>query len=314
MKRVLLSSIAIFCSISIMAQNSVNLRMNLEKNKVYRFKSVSAQTIKQTINGNQQVVDSKVDYSLSLKMIDATPEFIVTEVHLDTLITNTNSMGKLVSISSLKDGDIKSGENADVMSCIMNRLSKNALFVKMAYSGMPIEIVNSKMLSGIILKDTSTITLTGPMAEAVKTQISDMVSEKTLKTMVGMFTYFLPGKEVPIGADWVVALQTNSGGMTLDISTSYHLDKVNGNYANITAESSIQTAKNADPIKSGGATVTYDDLKGLSKSTLVLDIRTGLVVENKAKSHITGNLGISAPGMSMQIPMDIIGESKVVAL
>ena len=58
-----------------MAQNSANLKMNLEKNKVYRLKSVSEQTVTQTINGNQQTVDSKVDYTLSLKMIDVTHGF-----------------------------------------------------------------------------------------------------------------------------------------------------------------------------------------------------------------------------------------------
>jgi hypothetical protein len=47
---------------------------------------------------------------------------------------------------------------------------------------------------------------------------------------------------------------------------------------------------------------------------MVIDIRTGLIVEDNAKTHITGNLGISAPGFSMQMPMDINGESKVIAL
>ena len=47
---------------------------------------------------------------------------------------------------------------------------------------------------------------------------------------------------------------------------------------------------------------------------MVIDTRTGLLIEDKAKTHIAGNLGISAPGMSMQIPMDINGESKVIAL
>ncbi|MFZ0473742.1 MAG: hypothetical protein WAL94_14090, partial [Bacteroidales bacterium] len=70
----------------------------------------------------------------------------------------------------------------------------------------------------------------------------------------------------------------------------------------------------AVPIQSGGATVTYDDIKGLSKSNMVIDIRTGLTVENIGKTHITGNLGVSGPGFSIQMPMDINGESKVVAL
>jgi len=314
MKKILLSVIAIQFGISVMAQNSASLKMNLEKNKVYRLKSVSEQTITQTVNGNQQTVDSRVNYTLSLKMIDVTPDFMITEIHFDTLVTNTNSMGKTVSFSSTVEGNIKSSETGDIMSCIMNRLSKNALYVKMDFTGKPVEIVNAKMLSDLVLKDTGSITLTGPMAAAIKTQIATTISNDNLKTMIGMFTWCLPGKQVSAGDDWNVTQMTNSGGMALDITTAYHLDVVDGNYARITAESNIKAAANAVPIQSGGATVTYDNLQGLSKSNIVIDIRTGLIVEDNAKTHISGNLGISAPGFSMQMPMDINGESNVKAL
>jgi proteasome assembly chaperone (PAC2) family protein len=314
MKKILLSSVAALFCISIMAQNSINLKMNLEKNKVYRFSSASEQTIIQTVNGNQQTIESKTNNTVSLKMVDATADFMVTEVHFDTLITSTNSMGKMVNISSVNEGNIKSTETADVMSYIMNRLSKNALYIKMDFAGKVLEIVNSKMLSDVIMKDTSSITLTGPLGSGVKSQIKNLISDNTLKTMIEMYTSYLPGKQVSTGDNWNVTLNTNSGGMALQIITGYHLDGVNGNSANITAESNIKVAENAAPMVAGGATITYDDIKGLSKSTMVIDTRTGLLVEDKAKTHIAGNLGISAPGMSMQIPMDINGTSKVIAL
>jgi proteasome assembly chaperone (PAC2) family protein len=314
MKKILLSSAALLFCISLMAQNSVNLKMNLEKNKVYRFSSASEQTIIQTVNGNQQTIESKTNNTVSMKMVDATADFIVTEVHFDTLITSTNSMGKMVNISSVIEGNIKSTETADVMSYIMNRLSKNALYIKMDFAGKVLEIVNSKMLSDVIMKDTSSITLTGPLGSGVKSQIKNLISDNTLKTMIEMYTNYLPGKQVSTGDNWNVTLNTNSGGMALQIITGYHLDGVNGNSANITAESNIKVAENAAPMVAGGATITYDDIKGLSKSAMVIDTRTGLLVEDKAKTHIAGNLGISAPGVSMQIPMDINGTSKVIAL
>ena len=314
MKKIFLSCLAALFCISIIAQNSVNLKMNLEKNKVYRFRSSSEQTITQTINGNQQNVDSKTSSTVSIKMVDATADFIVAEVRFDTIIYNTNSMGKTSIISSVNEGDIKSSETADVMSCIMNRLCKNALYIKMDFAGKILEIVNSKMLSDVIMKDTSAITLTGMMGTGIKTQIINTVSDKTLKTMVEAFTNYLPGKQVSTGDNWNVTVQVNSGGMILDIITGYHLDGIKGNNANVTAESNIKASENADPMIAGGAKITYDDLKGLSKSNMVIDIHTGLLIEDKAKTHIAGNLGISAPGMTMTMPMDINGESKVIAL
>jgi proteasome assembly chaperone (PAC2) family protein len=314
MKKILLSSVAVLFCISLIAQNSVNLKMNLEKNKVYRFSSVSEQTIIQTVNGNQQTIESKTNYAVSLKMVDATADFMITEVHFDTLITNTNSMGKMINISSVSEGDIKSTETADVMSYIMNRMSKNALYIKMDFAGKVLEIVNSKMLSDVIMKDTSSITLTGPVGSGIKSQIKNLISDNSLKTMVEMFTHYLPVKQVSKGDNWNVTVSTNSGGMILDIITDYHFDGLNGNAANITAESNIKAAENAAPMLSGGAKITYDDIKGLSKSSMIIDIRTGLIVEDRSKTHIAGNLGVSGPGYSMQIPMDINGESKVIAL
>jgi hypothetical protein len=314
MKRIILLFVMVLAGISAVAQNSASLKMNLEKNRVYRFNSTSEQTIIQTVNGNSQTVESKSVYALSIKMIDATPDFMITEVHIDTMKTSTNTMGKTSVMSSANEGNIKSTEATDVVSCIMNRLSKNALYIKMDYAGKPLEIVNLQMLSDAILKDTSSITLTGPTAPAIKKQVADIISANTLKTVVELFTFHLPARQVSSGDTWNVAVRTTSGGMALDISTNYHLDGLKENIADITSESEIKAAANAEPIVQGGAKITYDDMKGLSKSTLKIDLLTGLLIEEKAKSHIAGNLGVSAPGMSMQIPMDMSSESKVTAI
>lgn len=311
MKKLLFPVIIILFSVALNAQEKTGLRMNLEKNKVYRFSSTAEQTVTQTINGVQQTTESKVTYIMSLKMLDATPEFMVTEVRFDTLLTNTNTMGKVVTVSSAVEGDITSSESADVLSCVMNRLSKNALYVKIDYTGKPVEIVNARLLPQIVLKDTAGITLQGPTGQAVKRQAAETVSENNLKAMIAMFTHYLPGKEVSKGEEWTIVQQMTSGGMMLDIATTYRFDGLDGDRAGITAVSAIKASDNAVPIESGGATVTYTDLKGMSKANMVIDALTGLRIEETGKTHISGTLGISAPGFSMQMPMDINGETKI---
>jgi hypothetical protein len=278
------------------------------------MRSVSEQTVSQTMNGIQQNVVSDVTYAMSLKMLDMTKDFIVTEIHLDTMITNTNSMGKTTSINSTTEGDIKSSEVGAILSCIMNRISRNALYVKLDFSGKPLEIVNQKMLSDIVLKDTSSITLTGPTADAVKKQVAASVSSDNLKRMIEMFTWSLPAKEVSKGEKWEMLQQTSSGGMYLDIKTTCVLEELKGDKAIVSAESKINPSPNAKPIQSPGATVSYDNLQGMSKSDMVIDVHTGLTIKNEAKTHISGNLGISGPGFSMEMPMDINGESKVFSI
>jgi hypothetical protein len=106
----------------------------------------------------------------------------------------------------------------------------------------------------------------------------------------------------------------NSGGMSLDIITSYNLNEIKNDKATISAESNIKASDNAAPIDYGTAIITYGDLKGLGKSNLVLDVKTGLMIESSGKTHISGNLSVAAQGMNMQIPMEMNMESKVIAL
>ncbi len=309
MRKFLLPVIFLFFVFPVIAQQSVSLKLNLEKNKIYRFRSVSRQTTIQTINDNQQTVETEVLQTFSIKMLDATPEFMVTEVHFDTLTTKNNTMGKIENISSAVEGDIKSSEAANVMSCIMNRLSRNAIFVKMDYSGQPVEIMNAKLLSDMILKDTSSITIVEPTASALKTQITNIVSENNLKTMIKNFTWHLPGNQIRTGDTWKIFDQINSGGILLTVASTYRLDGIKGNNAAITIESEIKVPENAPPIKSGGATVLYNDLTGLAKSNLLINITSGLPVENRSKSRISGKMNVSAPGFNMDMPMDINSES-----
>src|SRR3972149_7602898 len=142
MKKIILSFTVVLLGISLMAQNAADLKLNLEKNKVYRFKSASEQTISQTVNGVQQTTNVKSNSAVSIKMVDATPDFLIAEVRFDTMITNTNAMGKVVIVNSTVVGNIKSAEMEDVMSCPMNRSIKNPMYVKMNYVGRVIEIVN----------------------------------------------------------------------------------------------------------------------------------------------------------------------------
>ena len=302
MKNFVIACILLLSVISTSAQDA-ELKLNLEKNKIYRFKSISEQNVSQTVNGVEQTTTSLSNTAFSIKMVDATADFIIAEVRFDTIITKTNAMGKISDVSSAVEGNIASEEAADVMSFIMNRMSKNALYVKMDGTGKVIDIVNHKMMSDIILKDTASIK--GQMAPILKTQIKNTVSKEALVTMVESFTYNLPGKPVQKGDQWNISAPLNAGGMTLDIATSYKMETLKDNEAGVTAESVIKTGANAKPMEYSGAKISYDGLGGMGKSQLTINTLTGLVIENSAKSTITGNLNVSAQGMNMQIPMNI---------
>lgn len=310
MKKILLVFTAIVAAVTLQAQTT--LKLNPEKNKTYRFRSVSDQNISQTVNGVEQNTSVTSTTFVAIKMLDATPQFMVMEVRFDTVHSKSNAMGKMVIINSANSGNMASEEAADVMSAVMNRLSKNPLFVKMDASGKVIEIVNYKMLSDMILKDTALIT--GTAAPVLKTQVINTVSPDALKPMIETFTYNLPAREVREGDSWTLGSPINSGGMELTVQSDYALESINDNNAEISAESSIKASENAKPLNYGGANITYDNLSGIGKSQLTIDTQTGFMRKSSTKMRITGNLNISVQGMNMQIPMLIDSQAEVISL
>lgn len=311
MKKLLFVVATVALSLQLSAQ-SANLKLNPEKNMVYRFKSVSSQNVSQTVNGMEQTTTTSSSSVFSLKMMEASSNFIVAEVRFDTIQTTTNTMGKTSKINSASEGNIASEDAGEVMSAIMNKLSKSALYVKMNPRGEVVEIINAAMIKDLMLKDTGLIS--SKLAPVLKPQIKNTVSADALKTMVNMYTFNLPGGQVKVRDQWEINVPVSAGGMSLQIITNYNLESVNNNLAQISAESSVKAAPNAAPLEYPGAKITYDAIKGFGKSTLKINAQTGLTVENFSKSTISGDLNVNASGMSMQIPMNITSETTIKVL
>jgi hypothetical protein len=312
MKKMIFPVISIFLCLAMSAQTTVNLKLNPEKNKVYRFQSETQQTTSQTVNGMDQTTSLDSRTYFSLKMIDASQGLIIAEARFDSILTKTNSMGQMVVINSNREGNMASKEVSDVMSCIMNRICKNPLYIKMEPTGKVTDIVNLAMLRDLVLKDTSLIT--GMMAPAMKMQAVNAVDKDQLKSMIQNFTYLLPAKEVKPGEKWTINDPLNAGGMSLVVNSDYPLQDVSGNSAAIAGESSVKAAENAKPMEFSGAKITYDNVMGLSKSTITVDTSTGLIKEHKSKMTMTGNLGVAVQGMNMEIPLKVDSETSVAAI
>jgi hypothetical protein len=311
MKKLLLPALAIVLCGSMMAQNSAQLKLNLQKNKVYTLKSVNDLNISQTVNGMQQTQQIKNTSYTSIKMVDAKPEFMIAEVRFDSIFTNTNAMGRNVINSSANPGNIKSADATEVMSAVLNRFCSNPLFVKMDYSGKIVEIVNLKLFSDVVTKDIDSIK--GETAPIIKNQVTNMVKLDAVKPMIENTFAILPGKSVSVGESWEVSFPMNSNGMSLTTKSLFKLVSVSNNVATVSAETNI-AAVGGKPMDMAGMKINYDDLKGLGKSTILIDVTTGLIKEVTGKNNIAGNLSLNMGGNNMQIPLEIQSESKTIAI
>lgn len=306
MKKILFSALALVLCGSMMAQNSAVLKLNLEKNKVYKHKSVSDLNITQSVNGMQQNQQMKNSSYLSIKMVDSKPEFMIAEVRFDSIITHMNAMGQNIVNNSNKPGDIKSANATDVTSAILNRFCNNPLFVKMDYSGKVLEVVNLKMFGDVVTKGLDS----AKVDASAKNQLLSMAKIDAIKPSIEGAYAVLPGKNVNVGDTWEVSNVINSNGMNLTTTNKFKLVSLSNDVANLAAESNI-AAIGGKPMEMNGMKINYDDLKGLGKFTYLVDMKTGLVKDVTGKSNIAGNLSIDVAGTNMQIPLEIQAESKV---
>ena len=307
MKKIVTTCIAISVSVLLMAQTPVILKFNLVKEKTYRLKSSSTENTTVTYGGTPQQIETKSISSVSIKPINLGADFVIAEVRFDTMQT-TVSMPKM-ELNSTKPGKLSSSDPSEAMNCIMNRLSKAVFNVKFSLSGKVLEISNLKANTDAITQGIDS--LQGQMAMA-KGRITSMVSEDAIKGMIEVITGYLPGKEVITGSKWASSIILNSGGIGMTMTYNYKLKKVTGNQAEITGDVTVEPASQA-PADMNGAQISYD-VRGLGKSTLTVDAKTGWLLKATIKTYNQGNMNIRMQGNDMQMPVETDGTTEIISL
>ena len=299
-------AILCFCSLSMFAQESVTLKLNLIKGNKYQVKTTSEQSINTSFNGMQQTSGiANVSY-MSLVPLALGQKSISCEVAFDSISTKSNMSGMKMDINSSKGGNINSSNMSEVMSEIMARLSKSKLKVILSYEGKVIAINNITVVTDSVCKGLDS--LKGQMAPMISMQVKLMVNEASLKGMIEANTAYLPSKPIKIGETWNTTYTQSSGGIGFTVATEYKLTAIKDKKAEVSGNATLEPAGTA-PMEMNGAKISYD-VRGLSKSTLFVDVTTGWLQRGSVKSHMKGNMNVSMNGNDMVIPVEIDNNSE----
>ena len=310
MQTILVTVILVFLSFSAWTQKSVQLKFNLEQNRVYRLKSVSEQNMSQTMGGMQRNTTVNSTTAVSLKVMETGKDFMVVEFRFDTIIVSTNSAGMNFDINSTRAGDLESDDIGEILSVFMNRYCSNPLFAKMTYEGKIIEFINIKLFTDYVMKDVDSIK--SQMAQFIKGRAKTMADPSSIQTTIESILAYLPGTKISKGDTWDITLDMNSGGMMYLIKSHYKLNDLKGEVADIAFESSIDPA-NSEPVEIDGNMIT-NNIRGTSKSNMTVDTRSGMLIESTGKYHMEGDLSVEVQGNDMLIPTVIDGETRIVGL
>lgn len=287
--------------ISLMAQTPVNLKLNLEKGKMYTIKSTSKQAIQQTANGQQYNLDVYSTVVVSYKVLRQQDDIMDIELKFDTIAS------KISSAMFNKETNSAKPAGNDPLEKIMNKMSTYKLIAKISTAGKFIDFVNFPKFKDNVMFVLDSIPAT--KRDQAKTQADALLKESAVRSMVEPLFAYLPESAVKTGDSWETSFFRVANNMSMLSLNSFTLKAVENNLATVSGKSEIESIPSADP-----SAQMSQDLKGSMTFESTLDLTTGLALKNTTKGHIDGTITMKNNGNEMKIPMVMDSQSETVML
>jgi hypothetical protein len=296
MKTFISSVILSLLGISMMAQTPVSLKLNLEKDKVYKVKSTSKQTMQINAGGQLINVDVLSNNVVSYKVLKQDKDIMDIELKFDTIASKTSSpMGNKETNSANPAGN-------DPTDKIMNKLSTYKIIAKISTSGKFIEFVNYPKFKDNVLFVLDSIPAT--KRDQAKMIANALLQEAAIRTRIEPLFAYLPENSVKTGDVWETTYSLAANSVNLLSLNTFTLNGVENNLAKISGKSEIESLPSNDP-----SAQMSQDLKGTMTSDGTIDLTTGLILKNTSKGHIEGAMTVKSNNSEMKVKMDSQAET-----
>lgn len=300
MKTLISSVFFTLLSISLLAQAPVDLKLKLEKGKVYTIKNTAKQAIQQTANGQQFAIDVVTNNVITFKVLQQDKDIMDIEFKFDTIASKISSPMFKRETNSTKPG-------SEPLEKVMNKMSKYKIVAKINTAGKFVNFVNYGKFRDSIMFVLDSIPAS--KRDDARKQADALLKESAVKSMIEPLFSYLPDKPVKTGESWETSFFSMNSNLSLLLLNSYTLNGVENNTAKISGKSDVESMPSNDP-----AAQMTQDLKGTSTYDGTLDISTGLALRNTAKSHFEGATTVKNNGNEMKMPMKIDGESETIMI
>lgn len=296
MKTIISSVFVALLAISLQAQTPITLKLNLEKDKMYKVKSTGKQTMQITASGQLFNINVTTNNVISYKVQKQDNDIMDIEFKFDTIATKTDSpMGNVETNSAKPAGN-------DPTEKIMNKLSMYTIIAKISTSGKFIEFVNYPKFKDNILFVLDSIPST--KRDQAKMIADALIQESAIRTRIEPLFAYLPEKSVKTGDVWETTFSLTANSGTLMSLNTFTLNSKENNLAKISGKSEIESLPSNDPL----AQMTQD-LKGTLTSDGTIDLTTGLISNNTSKGHIEGAMTMKSNNTEMKVKMDSQSET-----
>lgn len=297
MKKLILSVVFALVGVTLMAQAPVNMKLNLEKGKLYTIKSTSKQTVQQSVSGQQFNMDVSSSTVVSYKVLSQENNVMNIEFKFDTI------MSKISSIMMNRETNSAKPAGDDPLGKIMNKMSTNKIIAKISTDGKFVDFVNYPTFKDNVMFVLDSIPAS--KRDQAKMQAEQLVKESALKSMIEPLFGYLPEKAVKIGDTWETTYAQSASDVTLLMLNTFTLKGVEKNMATVTGVSEIESLPSTDP-----ASQMSQNLKGTMTFDGSMDIVTGLRLKSTTKGHIEGEVTVKNNGNEMKVTVKMDSQSE----
>lgn len=291
----------------------IDLGFNLEKGKTYSHYSISDMSTEQKIQGQNVDMTIKVEGGMNYKVVGISKEEYDLEINFTSMVMEFNIAGRSININSQNTEE--GNERSILMGKMLSKMTESSFNATIKKTGEVSSImgVDSMMIEAVedILKEyISDEEQFRQAKEQLLVQFQKSFGKDVLKGQIEQVTYIFPEKKVKIGSQWKNTILV-TGQANGEIANTFELL----DYDKSTATIQVTSIMKSDPSKDFQYTdgmLIKQDVEGKYISKIIIDRKTGWIIESDMTTEMTGNSYVKqsiSSGEVMTIPIIMKGST-----
>jgi len=306
MKKLISAIIAIAFAFCGFAQ-SYDLKLNLEKGKVYKQGLISDMKMSMDMMGNLIDVNMTMSTFNSYKVLDIKDGKFDLEVKYDSMKMQMKFMGQERTYNS------ESNENPanDMLSNMIQSFKNKAFKIKMTPAGEIVEVSDTDSMFADFFKANAN--LTEEQKASAKKQIEGSFGPENIKNALASSCGIFPSNAVKIGDKWTKE-GTFTANMNAKIATTYELKEINKDYYILGSVSEFINDGNSG-MDLNGVKVNLN-ITGNITGDFKVNRKSGWIMSSEGKQNVSaeGEIAMNnggAEGEKVKLKMKIEGNSII---
>ena len=299
MKKFVCTSLFLVAGLTIASAQQVKLSINPEKGKKYEYQTETTQNVKQSVAGQEFLVEMETNTRFLQEIKDKTPQEI-------TVQYTYQDMAYIVSSPMVKmfyDSKTPSENPSDIdqmLSKMFGKMMGQSFVAVYAPDGSVKSLIGMDRIAESMV---DAIAGDGPMIAQLGAQMKQQFNDEVMKNMFEQSFKIYPDNAVKPGDTWNKNLSTTVNNMSTGFKTKYTLKSVSKNVATITFSSEIEMNPPAEMGMEG-------KISGTQTGTMTVDTKTGLPLTLNANQEITGALKVQGMDVQMELNTKTKGTIK----